>query len=179
MKVRTLSQIFPIADVLTIVIGFVMIQLFGLNLRVGQQLKQTFPLIDAKSGSIELILEAKFPSSQPSINWQPISELCKDSFLTVGPIIGLVTSTSARILVECSKPMNLNVEVYPLAERSHFHQDRKLLKKKSRNEPLKLSGHSFLSIIPDKSTVKKQIVKIGQSNVPHVFELTNLQPDFV
>src|SRR3989338_10645976 len=131
------------------VIGFVMIQFFGLNIRVGQQIRQTFPLVDAKTGSIELIIEAEFPQSQPTIN-TPITELCNNNFLTVGPVIGLVTSTSARILVECSRPMTLDVEIYPLAERSHFHVEKKYLKKKSSGAHPK-PKNSLISLVPDKN----------------------------
>ena len=158
-----------------------MLQFFGLNLKVGKPLRRTFPLIDAKSGSIELILEAipSQPFNDIATNQnRAISELHDNAFMTVGPVIGTVTSRSARILVECSKPIHLNMEVFGVCERSHFSVEDSFFKKKSNSAHSKVLNNSLMKIKKQGICFQKT-VSIEKSNIPFVFQLDGLKPDTV
>ena len=159
-----------------------MIQFFGLNLKVGKPLRRTYPLIDAKSGSIELCFEAvpSVGSNDLAVTNQnlPISELYDNTFMTVGPVIGTVTSNSARVLVECSKAINLNVQVFGVCERSHFNVEESFFKKKRSGSHSKALNNSLMAMKKQGICFSKT-VSIEKSNTPFVFQLDGLKPDTV
>ncbi|KAG2382749.1 hypothetical protein C9374_005329 [Naegleria lovaniensis] len=195
-------------------IGFVLLQFFGMNLKLGERLQQTFELVGAKSGTIELAIEAIQSVSSNSQNRQdytspppypistPITELFGPTFLTVGPVLGVVKSTSARVLIECSKATTLQVECIEIESRSHIgvkkeyldtmecisHSEntlgksyKELMCKSLMGRLLKSTTGGSLSssdFVNEKNIVLK-MVHVPKSNVPFVFTLDGLKPDHV
>lgn len=191
-----------------------MLQFFGMNLKLGERLQQTFELVGAKSGTIELAIEAIQSNSSISQSQQdyispppyplstPITELFGPTFLTIGPVIGVVKSTTARVLVECSKATTLNVECIEIEPRSHIGIKKEYLEKmecithsentlgKSYKELMCKSlmgrllksttgGSISSSDFVNNKTIILKMVHVPKSNSPHVFTLDGLKPDHV
>ncbi|KAF0979381.1 hypothetical protein FDP41_001724 [Naegleria fowleri] len=187
-------------------IGFVMIQVFGLNLKPKQKQKRIYPLVGSDQGKIELIFEA-IPSPEEeelarqhsqSFYEKPITHLFENTLMTVGPVVGFVKSTSARILVECSTRMPkedpLQVVCYPIAPRTHLEKRRDYLEKRFFHLHLNDTRSSYhknilkqlhystsrkeLEKVPEHEIIKKNVV-IPHANIPFGFTIEGLKPDYV
>ena len=98
----------------------------------------------------------KLPGEQPQV--------------MVGPVIGKVTSTTARILIEIDKTGGLTIELKESAKESALEKQPSLLQRKLSKKYSSRTGHSSHG---DKKKLQKNVIE----NRPSIFEFKDLKPE--
>jgi len=165
-------------------------------------------LVGPDQGTIELTFEAipdESARSNPSASFydKTTNEMMEETLMTVGPVVGLVTSTSARVLVECAKARPatnpLQVHCYPIGERSHLelrddyiqqrllhlhlHDTHGMYHQSILKKSILSTSEETARLISMDENLEKDVIKMNvvvpKANVPVAFTINGLKPDYI